>query len=49
LDEKIVKIFERVKADFGQEVEGFHITGEVQASNKGGTTVKRGNSFINRW
>jgi len=32
-----------------QEVEGFHVAGEVQTLNKGGTTMKRGNFSVNRW
>jgi hypothetical protein len=46
---KTVKISERVKADLEQEVEGFHVAGEVQTLNKGGTTMKRGNFSVNRW
>jgi hypothetical protein len=46
---KTVKIYERVKVDLGQEVEEINVVGEVQMSNKGGTTVKRGNSSVNRW
>jgi hypothetical protein len=45
---KTVKIFESVKDDLGQEVEGLHMAGGVQTSNKGGTTVKKGNSSFDQ-
>jgi hypothetical protein len=45
---KTVKIFESVKDDLGQEVEDLHMAGGVQTSNKGGTTVKKGNSSFDQ-
>lgn len=42
-------LIESNKVVLGHEVEGFHMASRVKTLNKGGTTMQKENSFIDRW